>query len=1361
MFDSYKKVKKYYNENIIIPSDLNFTSLEIIGVGDFISTIDEDNPLPQYGYSSRLHGLEGDNPTISIYHSNVTIKNLRILNLKRDSQDPVSEDNERNVLIYIAPGLENVVITQNNIGPQTGEGTVVNVYYDISFDEGDDPDVYVGGTHGIFVDGNGSGIEITENEINGISGIGDAIRFEADETGFYDCTVQDNYSFNHRMSHITILGKMTESKISNNSMVDGGFYELKFNLIGNEGIGEGAKGNGIVLLNNSTENIEDIEIQGNSVYLNLHTGIYIYGGVSGIDISFNDIFLNMDGITLNGDNDEPFFPGDPNEIDDNNSFDDITVYRNVIYVNTRFGLFNNTDYALCAQENYWEEPNEDFDLGGFNQSNGPQYGWGEFDNELYYFDGNNYDGGRTFYNTSANYKPADDDANVLPGASLIYGKVDFSPYITDLSDYSTRNITVDNSNTASEFDNISNAMQAVHSICGRDIVEVVNTGNNYSEAFTILNAVELVGTGGTPIIDPTEGPIITSVADGDSKITGFQFNIPSSGGLGLISNNTAYTGNVYMVGNTYFNEDNEELDSYSEIDPTINDDMDYTTTPIRGAGTVGQFIFDFPLSFTAPNDVTTTTDPGDDVATGVDLGTPTINVNGSTYTIENNAPSEFPIGTTVVTWTLKDENGNVVQTATQNVTVNDEEDPTALAQDITVQTGPSGTVTVDPEDLDDGSSDNSGGQLTFTILYDSDGDNIDEEYGEGELSFTVPGTYNVKLKVCDESGNCSTDDATITVEDNTPPTAKGKDITVQLGQNGEVTITTSDVDDGSSDNSGSVTLSFCEEDGSPNNLTFDAAGTYEVVLCVEDPSGNQSQVTVLVTVVNYPFNLTNAVLWLDAGTTSQKCKGSKLPLSPPNAWSWEDLTQYDNHAKQQYKDNIPHTLPKKVGSTKKRGIFFNEHQCNEKNSDFLTVANASGNLNDPDYSKSIFVVFTTKNNIGDKCNCKEYNHKHDKKCKHDDEEDDDCGKCSGGVTKLTLKYTGNSGYIKVVQKDGQVIFSGYVYNNTTFSFTGKGSGNKMGTEIKIYINNCYYKSIHTSCSQPIGPGLVVGNFTVVSGESYKGGDLCAINSGGDDDDGDDNDDDHGNGTKKCKMVLFEMGGTSSGINFYIEDKKLYAGVWGGGKSHFRSFNISRKTTYMARLRYNSSTDRFDVYLNGSGHEGVGTVELGTDNSNNGVGAAVGGTRFHDGSFSGTGKFYDGYIGEIIVHNSANDEVWESTKDYLCSKYGFGNNCNNNWARENEEYVDYQMTDEVEIFEAYPNPFELNTNFSMAVRQAQPVSIELYNALGEKVQTIFSGKLEGQTYYEFNIDGSNLPSGIYIYKINGTTFTRSGKLILNK
>jgi hypothetical protein len=34
-------------------------------------------------------------------------------------------------------------------------------------------------------------------------------------------------------------------------------------------------------------------------------------------------------------------------------------------------------------------------------------------------------------------------------------------------------------------------------------------------------------------------------------------------------------------------------------------------------------------------------------------------------------------------------------------------------------------------------------------------------------------------------------------------------------------------------------------------------------------------------------------------------------------------------------------------------------------------------------------------------------------------------------------------------------------------------------------------AIHTSCSKPIGPGLVFGAYTVVSGSSLDGGPLCA------------------------------------------------------------------------------------------------------------------------------------------------------------------------------------------------------------------------------------------------------------------------------
>ena len=57
---------------------------------------------------------------------------------------------------------------------------------------------------------------------------------------------------------------------------------------------------------------------------------------------------------------------------------------------------------------------------------------------------------------------------------------------------------------------------------------------------------------------------------------------------------------------------------------------------------------------------------------------------------------------------------------------------------------------------------------------------------------------------------------------------------------------------------------------------------------------------------------------------------------------------------------------------------------------------------------------------------------------------------------------------------------------------GVDKKNTLGTEITIEINNIFHTKIHTSCSEPIGPGLVSGDFEVIYGESRNGGPLCPI-----------------------------------------------------------------------------------------------------------------------------------------------------------------------------------------------------------------------------------------------------------------------------
>ncbi|MCK4342298.1 MAG: HYR domain-containing protein [Phycisphaerae bacterium] len=75
-------------------------------------------------------------------------------------------------------------------------------------------------------------------------------------------------------------------------------------------------------------------------------------------------------------------------------------------------------------------------------------------------------------------------------------------------------------------------------------------------------------------------------------------------------------------------------------------------------------------TITCPPDVTVNADPGVCYATGVDLGTPTVGDNCGIepgYPI-NDAPAQFPVGDTIVTWTVRDVNGNE-NTCQQTVTV--------------------------------------------------------------------------------------------------------------------------------------------------------------------------------------------------------------------------------------------------------------------------------------------------------------------------------------------------------------------------------------------------------------------------------------------------------------------------------------------------------------------------------------------------------------------------------------------------------------------------------------------------------------------------------------------------------------------
>ena len=61
-----------------------------------------------------------------------------------------------------------------------------------------------------------------------------------------------------------------------------------------------------------------------------------------------------------------------------------------------------------------------------------------------------------------------------------------------------------------------------------------------------------------------------------------------------------------------------------------------------------------------------------------------------------------------------------------------------------------------------------------------------------------------------------------------------------------------------------------------------------------------------------------------------------------------------------------------------------------------------------------------------------------------------------------------------------------------FPLYGQDRKGTLGPEIIMYIDGDYAAQFHTSCSEPIGPGSVSGDFLVLSGESRNGGILCPV-----------------------------------------------------------------------------------------------------------------------------------------------------------------------------------------------------------------------------------------------------------------------------
>lgn len=79
---------------------------------------------------------------------------------------------------------------------------------------------------------------------------------------------------------------------------------------------------------------------------------------------------------------------------------------------------------------------------------------------------------------------------------------------------------------------------------------------------------------------------------------------------------------------------------------------------------------------------------------------------------------------------------------------------------------------------------------------------------------------------------------------------------------------------------------------------------------------------------------------------------------------------------------------------------------------------------------------------------------------------------------------------------------------------------------------------------------------------------------------------------------------------------------------------------------------------------------------------------------------------------------------------------------------------------YPNPFNPATEIRYSVPKAERMTLKVFNLVGQEVATLVNGVVQPGVYTA-TFDASDLPSGVYVYRLESDSYTASHKMLLMK
>ncbi|HCY76895.1 MAG TPA: hypothetical protein DHV28_13320 [Ignavibacteriales bacterium] len=93
-------------------------------------------------------------------------------------------------------------------------------------------------------------------------------------------------------------------------------------------------------------------------------------------------------------------------------------------------------------------------------------------------------------------------------------------------------------------------------------------------------------------------------------------------------------------------------------------------------------------------------------------------------------------------------------------------------------------------------------------------------------------------------------------------------------------------------------------------------------------------------------------------------------------------------------------------------------------------------------------------------------------------------------------------------------------------------------------------------------------------------------------------------------------------------------------------------------------------------------------------------------------------------------------------------------------VTENVPEEYALFENYPNPFNPSTTINYQLADQGYVSLIVYDLLGREVATLVN-EVKQSGYYQVEFNAADLPSGVYMYRIEAGSYVQTKKMMLLK